>query len=143
MSVTDIDKWIVGETDVFLAPQVVLGRKDADCNLRQGSRTVSSSIWRSATWALRVVSLAFAMILLIVGCVAAQQIQPSISVNGASGGTTVTAGASLSVAVANGPGNATDWIGVCNAGVPISPQQCDYAGYSWDYLSRPSRNQTG
>jgi hypothetical protein len=135
MSFTDVDKWIVGEIDIFLAHQVVLGKKVADSNLRQGSRTVSSSIWRSATWALRVVSLAFAMILLMVGCVAAQQIQPLISVNGASGGTTVTAGASMSVAVANGPGNATDWIGVCNAGVPISPTQCDYAGYSWDYLN--------
>ena len=129
MSFTDVDKWIVGETDIFPAPQVVLARKDADCNLRQGSRTV-----RSATWALRVISLAFAMILLIVGCVAAQQ-SPSISVNGATSGTTVTAGAGMSVAVANGPGNATDWIGVCNAGVPISPTQCDGAGYSWDYLN--------
>jgi hypothetical protein len=135
MSLTDINKWIFGETDIFLAPQVVLGRKDGACNLRQGSRTVSSSIWRSATWALRLISLAFAMILFIPGCVAAQQIPPSISVDGASGGTTVTAGASMSVAVADGPGNATDWIGVCNAGVPTSSTQCDGAGYSWDYLN--------
>ena len=60
---------------------------------------------------------------------------PSIAVNGASGGTTVTAGASMSVAVANGPGNATDWMGVCNSGVPVSSTQCNGAGYSWDYLS--------
>jgi hypothetical protein len=138
MSFTDTNKWIVGETDIFLAPQVVLGRKDPDCNLHQGSRTVSSSTWRSTTWALRVISLAFAMILLIVDCVSAQQFpgfSPSIAVNGARGGTTVTAGASMSVAVANGPRNATDWIGVCNAGVPVSSTQCDGAGYSWDYLN--------
>jgi hypothetical protein len=63
------------------------------------------------------------------------QVTGSITVNGKSGGTTVTGGASMSVAVANGPGNATDWMGVCNAGVPISPSQCDGAGYSWDYLN--------
>ena len=71
---------------------------------------------RSELTMLRIISLAFAMILLMAGRVAAQQTQPSISVNGATGGTTVTARASMSVAVANGPGNATDWIGVCNAG---------------------------
>src|SRR6516162_11534494 len=90
---------------------------------------------RSELTMLRIISLAFAMILLIAGRVAAQQFSPTISVNGASGGTTVTATASMSVAVTNGPGNATDWIGVCNAGVPTSPTQCDYAGYSWDYLN--------
>jgi hypothetical protein len=144
MSFTDINKWIVSETDTFLARQVVLERKDADCNLCQRSRTVSPSIWRSAAWALRIISLAFAMILLIIGCVSAQQfpgspqfpgLSPSIAVNGASGGTTVTAGASMSVAVANGPGNANDWIGVCNAGAPVSSTQCDGAGYPWDYLN--------
>ena len=99
---------------------------------------------------LRVILLAFAM-LIMVGAVPVQPVQPtqpgipppsggtppppSITVNGASGGTTVTAGASMSVAVANGPGNATDWVGVCNAGVPISSTQCDRAGYSWDYLN--------
>jgi len=60
---------------------------------------------------------------------------PSITVNGAGGGTTVTAGGSMSVAVANGPGNPTDWMGACNAGVPISSTQCDGAGLSWDYLN--------
>ena len=131
MSFTDINEWIVGETDIFLAPQGVLGTKDADCNLRQRSRTVSSSIWRSATWTLRIISLAFAMILLIAGSVSAG----SITVNGASGGTTVSAGASMSVEVADGPGNRADWIGVCNAGATPAFEQCDDAGYSWDYLN--------
>ena len=67
---------------------------------------------------------------------------PSITVNGAGGGTTVTAGESMSVAVANGPGNPTDWMGVCNAGVPISSTQCDGAGYSWDYLNCTQRAAT-
>ena len=40
MSLTDINKWSVGETDIFLAPQVVFG-KNADCNLRQWIRAVS------------------------------------------------------------------------------------------------------
>jgi hypothetical protein len=59
----------------------------------------------------------------------------SITVNGASGGTTVSAGASMSVAVANGPGNRADWIGVCNSGATPAFGQCDGAGYSWDYLN--------
>jgi hypothetical protein len=60
---------------------------------------------------------------------------PSITVNGTSSGTTVSAGASVSVAVANGPGNPHDWMGVCNAGVPISSRVCDGAGYSWEHLN--------
>jgi len=125
MSFTDINEWIVGETDIFLAPQGVLGTKDADCNLRQRSRTVSSSIWRSATWTLRIISLAFAMILLIAGSVSAG----SITVNGAIDGTTVSPGASMLVAVADGPGHATDWIGVCNSVDDVTPglDQCDGA----------------
>ena len=82
---------------------------------------------------LRVILLALAVFLPIVGWVAAQS--PSITVNGKSGGTTVTGGASMSVAVANGPGSATDWMGVCNSGVTPAPGQCDGAGYSWDYLN--------
>ena len=81
----------------------------------------------------RVILLALAAFLLIVGWVAAQS--PSMTVNGTSGGTTVTGGASMSVAVANGPGSATDWMGVCNSGVMPVPGQCDGAGYSWDYLN--------
>jgi len=56
-------------------------------------------------------------------------------VNGASGGTTVSARASMSVAVANGPGNRADWIGVCNSGATPAFGQCDGAGYGWDYLN--------
>jgi hypothetical protein len=64
---------------------------------------------------LRIISLAFAMLVIIVGGVAAQRVHPTrpvgipgmpppppITVNGASGGTMVTAGASMSLAVANG-----------------------------------------
>jgi hypothetical protein len=39
VSLTDINKWISDEIDLFLAPQVVLG-KDADSNLDRGASTV-------------------------------------------------------------------------------------------------------
>jgi hypothetical protein len=45
----------------------------------------------------------------------------------------VNAGSSMTVAVANGPGNATDWKGICNTETPSSPN-CGGAGYGWDYL---------
>ena len=116
--------------------------------------------WSELTM-LRIIPLAFAL-LIIVGATPIQPVQPispgipsmppssggtppssggtppppSIAVNGASGGTTVTAGGSMSVAVANGPGNTTDWMGVCSSGVPISSTTCSGdGGYSWDYLN--------
>lgn len=57
----------------------------------------------------------------------------SITVNGLSSGATVSVGTPLSVAVSNGPGNTTDWIGIC-LGAP-SMATCDGAGYNWSYLN--------
>ena len=53
---------------------------------------------------------------------------PSIKVNG-SNNPVVTEGAALSVAVANGPGNPTDWVGLAAADTP------DTAYIAWAYLS--------
>jgi len=64
---------------------------------------------------------------------------PRITVNGQSSGATVASGASMTVAVSGGAGNANDWIGICNAGVTASNAQCDGAGYSWAYLKNCSQ----
>ncbi len=49
-------------------------------------------------------------------------------VNGSSNAV-VTQGAALAIAVANGPGNTTDWVGLAAAGSP------DASYIAWDYLS--------
>ena len=54
---------------------------------------------------------------------------PSITVNGASN-VVVAPGASIAVAVANGPGNPTDWVAIYAAG---DPNQYNYL--SWVYLN--------
>ena len=40
----------------------------------------------------------------------------------------------MSVPVANGRGNTTDWMGICNTGRPSSAN-CDGAGYRGEYLN--------
>jgi len=56
---------------------------------------------------------------------------PSIQINGSTGPVTVSAGATISATVANGPGNPGDWLGVYPVGAPtgtgIPP--------SWKWLS--------
>ena len=56
---------------------------------------------------------------------------PSIQINGSTGPVTVSAGATISATVANGPGNPADWLGVYPVGAPtgtgIPP--------SWKWLS--------
>ena len=59
---------------------------------------------------------------------------PTITVNGSSTGVTVSAAASLSVAVAHGPGSPSDWISICNTGT-ASSANCDGAGYSWSFIN--------
>jgi len=53
---------------------------------------------------------------------------PSITVNGSSNAV-VTEGSAITVVVANGPGNTTDWVGLAALGAP------DTAFLDWDYLS--------
>jgi hypothetical protein len=53
---------------------------------------------------------------------------PSITVNG-SNGTVVAEGASLAIAVSNGPGNTTDWVALAATG------SADTSYISWDYLN--------
>ncbi|HWO85287.1 MAG TPA: cadherin repeat domain-containing protein, partial [Stellaceae bacterium] len=43
---------------------------------------------------------------------------PSIQINGSTGPVTVSAGATISATVANGPGNPGDWLGVYPVGAP-------------------------
>ena len=50
---------------------------------------------------------------------AASVLPPSITVNGASNAV-VAPGAKISVAVANGPGNPTDWVALYAAGAPVN-----------------------
>src|SRR5262249_29769631 len=70
---------------------------------------------------------------------------PAITVNGTSTGSTVSAGSTLTVAVSGGPGNKTDWMGICSTGTPSS-MNCR-AAYEWAYLNctqgpAPSRGLT-
>lgn len=53
---------------------------------------------------------------------------PAITVNGSTNAV-VTEGATLATAVANGPGNTTDWVGLAAAG------SSDTSFLTWDYLS--------
>ena len=55
---------------------------------------------------------------------------PSITVNGSSNAVTAP-GASIAVAVANGPANPTDWVAIYGAGAPDVP----LTTLGWDYLS--------
>src|SRR6516164_9919266 len=54
---------------------------------------------------------------------------PSITVNGSSNAV-VTPGAKITVAVANGPGNPTDWVAIYNAGDTNNSNHL-----SWVYLN--------
>jgi hypothetical protein len=56
---------------------------------------------------------------------------PSIQVNGSPGPVTVSAGATISATVANGPGNPGDWLGVYAVGAPTGTGNPP----SWKWLS--------
>src|SRR5580704_3704524 len=56
---------------------------------------------------------------------------PSIQVNGSTGPVTVSAGATISATVANGPGNPGDWLGVYAVGAPTGTGNPP----SWKWLS--------
>jgi hypothetical protein len=56
---------------------------------------------------------------------------PSIQINGSTGPVTVSAGATISATVANGPGNPGDWLGVYPVGAPTGTGNPP----SWKWLS--------
>lgn len=56
---------------------------------------------------------------------------PTVKVNGSNGPVTVSAGATISATVANGPGNPGDWLGVYAVGAPSGPGNPG----SWKWLS--------
>ena len=56
---------------------------------------------------------------------------PSIQINGSTGPVTVSAGATISATVANGPGNPGDWLGVYPVGAPTGSGNPP----SWKWLS--------
>src|ERR1700736_6037023 len=56
---------------------------------------------------------------------------PTIQINGATGPATVSAGATISATVANGPGNPGDWLGVYPVGAPTGTGNPP----SWKWLS--------
>ena len=70
-------------------------------------------------------------IVMVLVCARTLAAQTQIAVNGAapSAGVTVIAGAAVSVAIAGGPGNATDWVAFFPAGAP------DGAFIDWRYLN--------
>lgn len=67
----------------------------------------------------------------VVGCAGPAAAQAQIGLNSAAPGTaiTVAAGSTVSVSITNGPGNATDWIGLYTAGTS------DFSYLNWCYMN--------
>ncbi|MBV8293492.1 MAG: hypothetical protein JOY55_17070 [Mycobacterium sp.] len=92
------------------------------------ARALNSADDGSQTWIVTATENGVTVSSSIVVKVTAVKPAAAITVDG-SGNATVSPGASITVAVANGPGTTTDWIGLSVTG------SADTAFLSWDYLN--------